>query len=278
MHRNQSLFLYMEEHAKDISNEWFDNIEDSDATSVYASKNSHIVKILREQNLDFVLHFNRLFIEEKSQFFKTFDEWIVMIASDPEHMKTPIPNIIREFIRVRDIFLKYVRNFIDENKEKIEQSIVDLWNEMIIKAFDVAIHRFAEEAYKLSNRQLVAQQEMINELSSPVISLKDDRALLPLIGDIDTARAKMILENTLTQCGEKGVKHLYIDLSGVVMIDTMVAHQIFQLLKALDLIGVESTISGIRPEIAQTAVQLGLSFERVTIKSTLANALSTTKI
>ena len=246
--------------------------------SVYASSNSHVVKILREQNLDFVLHLNRIFIEEKSQFFKTFNEWIVMIASDPEHMKTPIPNVIREFVRVRDVFLKYVRNFISENKEKIERSIADLWNEMIIKAFDVAIHRFVEEAYKISNRQLVAQQEMINELSSPVISLNDDRALLPLIGDIDTARAKRILENTLTQCGEKGVKHLYIDLSGVVMIDTMVAHQIFQLLKALDLIGVASTISGIRPEIAQTAVQLGLSFDRVTIKSTLANALSITKI
>ncbi|MCY7654318.1 RsbT co-antagonist protein RsbRB, partial [Bacillus safensis] len=63
---------------------------------------------------------------------------------------------------------------------------------------------------------------MIYELSSPVIVLKSQIALLPLVGDIDTARAKIILENTLNQCLQKGVQHLCIDLSGVVIIDTMV--------------------------------------------------------
>jgi rsbT co-antagonist protein RsbR len=58
------------------------------------------------------------------------------------------------------------------------------------------------------------------------------------------------------------------------MVDTMVAHQIFQLIDALDLIGVKSTLSGIRPEIASTAVQLGLSFENISIKSNLSQALS----
>ena len=98
-------------------------------------------------------------------------------------------------------------------------------------------------------------------------------ALLPLVGDIDTARAKIILENTLKECSQKGVQHLCIDLSGVVIIDTMVAHQIFDLVTSLRLIGVETTISGIRPEIAQTAVQLGLPFNEFRTASSLAHAL-----
>jgi rsbT co-antagonist protein RsbR len=115
--------------------------------------------------------------------------------------------------------------------------------------------------------------ELIMELSSPVISLNREIALLPLVGDIDTTRAKIMLESTLQQCASLGVNELLLDLSGVVMIDTMVAQQLFQLIKALDLIGVKTTLSGVRPEIAQTSVQLGISFDKVTIKSTLSSAI-----
>ncbi|MFP3729131.1 STAS domain-containing protein, partial [Priestia filamentosa] len=124
-----------------------------------------------------------------------------------------------------------------------------------------------------SESRLKAQQEMINELSSPIISLTKHVALLPLVGDIDTARAKFILDSTLTQCTEREIHHLLVDLSGVVMIDTMVAQQLFQLIETLNLIGVTSTFSGIRPEIAQTAVQLGINFNRVSIVSTLEQAV-----
>ncbi|MDF4189845.1 RsbT co-antagonist RsbRB, partial [Ligilactobacillus salivarius] len=75
-------------------------------------------------------------------------------------------------------------------------------------------------------------------------------------------------------CAKRRVEHLLIDLSGVVVVDTMVAHQIFKLIEALNLIGVRSTLSGIRPEIAQTAVQLGIDFSNITIKTNLAQALN----
>ncbi|OAZ59384.1 RsbT co-antagonist protein RsbRC [Bacillus siamensis] len=122
--------------------------------------------------------------------------------------------------------------------------------------------------------QLNAQREMILELSSPVITLSKRTGLLPLVGNIDTHRAKYILENTLSTCANRLIEHLLIDLSGVVVVDTMVAHQIFKLIEALNLIGVSSTLSGIRPEIAQTAVQLGINFSDITVKSNLAQALN----
>ncbi|MDP4163045.1 MAG: STAS domain-containing protein [Bacillota bacterium] len=273
MHRNQPLYEFLVEHSRAISDEWYEHIVDHDPTSVYASKNPVVIATLKEQNYDFILHLNKIFIEEENEFFITFEDWIIMISKDGEHSKTPIPSVIREFIRVRNVYLDYVKAFAHLHQDRVKPEDILLWNKMVMKALDVSIHKFVDEAYTNANRKLAAQQEMINELSSPVIALNDDKALLPLIGDIDTARARRILENTLMQCSKQGIKHLFIDLSGVVFIDTIVAQQIFQLLKALKLIGVSSTISGIRPEIAQTSVQLGFSFEGVGISSTLAKAL-----
>jgi rsbT co-antagonist protein RsbR len=138
---------------------------------------------------------------------------------------------------------------------------------------DEVILRFIEATHKYPQTVLKAQQATINELSAPVILLSNHQGLLPLIGDIDTSSAKMILEKTLKHCSQRGIHHLFVDLSGVAMIDTMVAHQLFQLLNALKLIGVKITLSGIRPGIAQTAVQLGLSFQETEVRSNLAQAL-----
>ncbi|MDV2583684.1 STAS domain-containing protein, partial [Alkalibacillus haloalkaliphilus] len=82
---------------------------------------------------------------------------------------------------------------------------------------------------------LQSQQEMITELSSPVILIKDQIAILPLVGDIDTYRAKIIFDKTLKQCNDLQVEHLVIDLSGVPIIDTMVANQIFHVISGLEL-------------------------------------------
>ncbi|MCJ7992796.1 STAS domain-containing protein [Priestia sp. OVS21] len=153
--------------------------------------------------------------------------------------------------------------------------MINEWEEHVIRIFDITILKFVTAAENVATIQLRAHQELIHELSSPVITIKKDVALLPLVGDIDTTRAKIIIESTLQQCADKHIAHLYIDLSGVVLVDTMVAHQIFQLIDTLSLLGIKSTLSGIRPEVAQTAIQLGLSFTNIRIKSNLAQALET---
>ncbi len=179
-------------------------------------------------------------------------------------------------MRVRGQYLDILGEFSAINKENVTNEEINYWGKIIINTFDQIILLFSETVQQTLNNQLRAQQQMINELSSPIISLEKNTALLPLVGDIDTARAKLILENTLEQCSNSGTDQLYIDLSGVVMIDTMVAHQIFQLIDALSLLGVECILSGIRPEISMTAVQLGLSFDKIKIRATLAQALTKT--
>jgi rsbT co-antagonist protein RsbR len=96
-----------------------------------------------------------------------------------------------------------------------------------------------------------------------------------LIGDIDTIRANCILESTLKQSIELGLQSLIIDLSGVPVMDKMVANQIFNLIASLRLIGIAATLTGIRPEVAQTAVQLGIDFKETPTFGSLKQAIKT---
>ncbi|MGD6793169.1 STAS domain-containing protein [Metabacillus indicus] len=273
MHRNQKFYTYLQQRAPQLTEEWYESIDRSDTGGVYTSNDPEVIKALKAQNQEFHQRFIQVFSEEDMDFMELFEEWIVRIAKDGEHLSTPIQFVIKEFMRTRSQYLKEVAAFIKMNPNEYTNEKIEAIKDLIVRAHDRVIYHFVVETQRTSELQLKAQQEMIYELSSPVIKLKGESALLPLVGDIDTARAKMILENTLKQCTEKGVAHLFIDLSGVVMIDTMVAHQIFQLIDALNLIGIKSTLSGIRPEIALTSMQLGLTFENVSIKSTLSKAL-----
>ncbi len=122
--------------------------------------------------------------------------------------------------------------------------------------------------------QLNAQKEMINELSAPIMPIADGIGILPLVGEIDTYRAKMILESVLDQCSSLRLSYLFLDISGVPIVDTMVAYQIFKVIDSTKLLGIETTISGIRPEIAQTVVKLGIDFSQVKTEQSLAKALA----
>ncbi|MCM2677011.1 STAS domain-containing protein [Shouchella plakortidis] len=271
---NQSLYEFMEKESKNITEDWFKTLEEDDVDSVYSVKDSDAIHKLMQQNTAYLITLNLIFTKPISEVQERIYSWINEIGNDRAHLQTPLHQMFREFVRTRDIYLSYINKFVEENSTEASKELADEWRKQVIKTLDFTIHHFIKKIDTNTTVQLEAQKEMINELSSPVILLQNNSALLPLVGDIDTARAKSILENTLAQCAEKGVDHLFLDLSGVVIIDTMVANEIFQLISALSIIGVQTTLSGIRPEIAQTAVQLGLSFEQINIKSTLAQALA----
>ncbi|MEW9109283.1 MAG: STAS domain-containing protein [Cytobacillus gottheilii] len=278
MHRNQELHTFLVEKAKNLTEEWYKSLDKSDPKGVYSSSIPEEIQKLKQQNYDFHLHLCKVFVQEEKQFSQEFEEWINQIAKDEQHLNTPVQYILREFFHVQEQYLCYIDEFASIHKGKYSHEKVQLWQRIIIRAFKEVILRFVQENQIYSEKKLLAQQEIIMELSSPVITINKGAALLPLVGDIDTTRAKFILEHSLNECSNKGINHLYIDLSGVVMIDTMVAHQIFQLISALKMIGVQTTLSGLRPEVAQTTVQLGLSFEEVVIRSDLAAALSANEI
>lgn len=278
MHRNEALYDYLLDKTWGLTEAWYENLDKSKSSGVYASQDPKVINNVKQQNYAFHKKFCEVFNMDEEVFFKEFEGWILDVARDEEHVNTPIHLILREFFRTQDQYIELINQFQVLHEGEYPKSEVNAWYQIVIKTFGKIMLWFTEEYNDHAQRRLKAQQELILELSSPVISLSKDIALLPLVGDIDTTRAKIILENTLEQCAKLGVNQLFVDLSGVVMIDTMVAHQLFQLFDALNLIGVKTTLSGLRPEIAQTSVQLGLKFEKVTIKSTLSKAIQSTRM
>lgn len=271
---NEALYSYFSEQVDQIAKEWIETMEDSDPNSIYSLTNPVITEELTEQDKEFYRHINKMYIMPEKEFLEEFERWVIELAKDQKHLDTPVQYVVREFMRNRRLYISYYDAFADKHESSFAQGERKKWENLIVQVFDFTIYTFVDHAEHNSKMQLNAQREMILELSSPVITLSKRTALLPLVGDIDTERAKFILENTLSTCAKRLIEHLLIDLSGVVVVDTMVAHQIFKLIEALKLIGVTSTLSGIRPEIAQTAVQLGINFSEITVKSNLAQALN----
>lgn len=271
---NEALYSYFSEQVDQIAKEWIETMEDSDPNSIYSLTNPVITEELTEQDKEFYRHINKMYIMPEKEFLEEFERWVIELAKDQKHLDTPVQYVVREFMRNRRLYISYYDAFADKHESSFAEGERKKWENLITQVFDFTIYTFVDHAEHNSKMQLNAQREMILELSSPVITLSKRTALLPLVGDIDTERAKFILENTLSTCAKRLIEHLLIDLSGVVVVDTMVAHQIFKLIEALKLIGVTSTLSGIRPEIAQTAVQLGINFSDITVKSNLAQALN----
>ncbi|ALV01037.1 STAS domain-containing protein [Bacillus velezensis] len=271
---NEALYSYFSEQVDQIAKEWIETMEDSDPNSIYSLTNPVITEELTEQDKEFYRHINKMYIMPEKEFLEEFERWVIELAKDQKHLDTPVQYVVREFMRNRRLYISYYDAFADKHESSFAEGERKNWENLISQVFDFTIYTFVDHAEHNSKMQLNAQREMILELSSPVITLSKRTALLPLVGDIDTERAKFILENTLSTCAKRLIEHLLIDLSGVVVVDTMVAHQIFKLIEALKLIGVTSTLSGIRPEIAQTAVQLGINFSEITVKSNLAQALN----
>jgi rsbT co-antagonist protein RsbR len=117
------------------------------------------------------------------------------------------------------------------------------------------------------------QQEML-ELSTPVVQLWEGILALPLIGTLDSARTQIVMENLLSMIVETGAGIAIIDITGVPTVDTLVAQHLLKTVAAARLMGAECIISGIRPQIAQTIVHLGVDLQDVITKSTLADAFA----
>lgn len=120
---------------------------------------------------------------------------------------------------------------------------------------------------------ILRQSDEISEISTPVIRVWDGILALPIIGTLDSSRTQVVMENLLQEIVESGSTIAILDISGVAAVDSLVAQHLIKTVAATRLMGAECIISGIRPEIAQTVVHLGIDLSNIVTKATLASAL-----
>lgn len=132
---------------------------------------------------------------------------------------------------------------------------------------------FTFEAFQKSREEVIArqQQEML-ELSTLVVELWQGVLALPLIGTLDSARIQIVMQNLLEAIVAKGADLAIVDITGVPTVDTLVAQHLLKTVAAARLMGADCIISGIRPQIAQTIIHLGVDLSSVFTKATLADA------
>lgn len=133
---------------------------------------------------------------------------------------------------------------------------------------------FTFESFAAAREAIIAEQaEQLLELSTPVVKLWEGVVAVPLVGTLDSARTQVVMEKLLQTLVDTGSEHAIIDITGVPAVDTQVAQHLLKTVVAARLMGAECTISGIRPQIAQTIVALGIEFGDISTKATLADAL-----
>jgi rsbT co-antagonist protein RsbR len=134
---------------------------------------------------------------------------------------------------------------------------------------------FTVESFVKSREELIQrQQREMMELSTPVVQLWENILALPLIGTLDSERTQVVMESLLHKIVETGASIAIIDITGVPTVDTLVAQHLLKTVAAARLMGADCIISGIRPQIAQTIVHLGVNLSDVTTKASLADAFS----
>lgn len=157
---------------------------------------------------------------------------------------------------------------VDKTEEE-KMSLVWEFDKLISPITSEVLHQYASSWERTVSLQKIALQE----LSAPLIPVFDNITVMPLVGTIDTERAKSIMENLLQGVVKHRAEVVLIDITGVPVVDTMVAHHIIQASEAVRLVGAKCLLVGIRPEIAQTIVNLGIDLSQLTTKNSLQKGI-----
>jgi rsbT co-antagonist protein RsbR len=170
---------------------------------------------------------------------------------------------------LKEILFDAIRARFGEDRDGAMSALVD-----VSRLLD-ALGLFKTEVFQRGREQvIVRQQHELLELSTPVVTLWDGILALPVIGTLDSARTQVVMENLLERIVSSGASIAIIDITGVPTVDTLTAQHLLKTVAAARLMGADCIISGIRPQIAQTIVHLGVELGSVVTKATLADAFA----
>ncbi|MBH0231561.1 RsbT co-antagonist protein RsbRA [Halobacillus yeomjeoni] len=250
------------EHSDDIVKMWLEEINTSNKNDYTSTISDEMVE---NTNREFV---NVIFTSiEKNGLSSELDEFSERLIN----LGWPLSYLTEGM----QVFRRVVTGYILKQTDKIDS---DYFSEVLKEVdgwVDPIINRLVNE-YSGSWENIVSLQRVaLQELSAPLIPVMENITIMPLIGTIDTERAKLIMENLLDGVIKHNAEVVLIDITGVPVVDTMVAHHIIQAAEAVRLIGSRCILVGIRPEIAQTIVNLGIDLGKFPTKSSLRKGFQT---
>ncbi|WP_338594084.1 RsbT co-antagonist protein RsbRA [Bacillus safensis] len=260
---NHIVLAFAREHQEELQKEWTD-----------------IFRRLGEKETDMMLNdkmyeticseYVQLIITSLSEGYnEDFEEKVQTLALNIVQMGISLKLLANGLTEIRT----HLYQKMNDDKDTTEESHDLIWQ---IDHFITPIHNEILNQYSISWEKTVNLQKIaLQELSAPLIPVFEHITVMPLVGTIDTDRAKKIMENLLNGVVKHRSQVVLIDITGVPVVDTMVAHHIIQASEAVRLVGAKCLLVGIRPEIAQTIVNLGIDLSQVTTKNTLQKGIQT---
>lgn len=254
---NKLVQNYIQGHKGIILQQWIERVKEK--------ADDRVMKIVSDQ----------MFIHTSNEFIEVL---ISNIKDSDEEFKVKLSDFAAKIIR-----LGWPLTFVNEGLKAfnvvvtdgmVNEGVMTKENQLeIVLDFDEWITPLNNEILNVYTstweRTVSLQKIALQELSAPLIPVFEGITVMPLIGTIDTERARQIMENLLDGVVKHRSEVVLIDITGVPVVDTMVAHHIIQAAEAVRLVGARCMLVGIRPEIAQTIVNLGINLDEIITKNTL---------
>ncbi|TMW70178.1 RsbT co-antagonist protein RsbRA [Alteribacter natronophilus] len=256
---NQQIRELIHVHKSTITDEWMKEVEKFREDDYLQSISDTVYQNTNREFVDMLFNTVGQEGEDVKETISNYTDRLIqlgwplnyIIRGMQEFRKVAVESLIRNDDQTRDIeFYQEVEDWVDEVVNILVGHYSGSWENTVF-----------------------LQKMALKELSAPLIPVFDNISVMPLIGTIDTERAKQIMENLLTGVIEHRSQVVLIDITGVPVVDTMVAHHIIQASEAVRLVGAKCILVGIRPEIAQTIVNLGIDLGKFPTKSSLKKGI-----
>ncbi len=253
------LVALFEENEKELTNLWIDKVDQL-----------KLVKGLsvEERGREFRCIYRASISAFKSEDYSEVEGYTHKIAKQGRLEGIPVEEILLSFLKLRDVRLRKIFITYHGDLTKLLKMLdhFEKVSNRIFSIFVLALIREREETIQ-------QQQCAMLELSTPILQLRDEALVIPLIGVIDSERASRIVEELLQKIVETQASVIVMDLTGVPIIDTAVANHILKTVRAAKLLGAEAIITGISPANAQTIVTLGIDLSMIHTRSTLREGI-----
>ncbi|WP_280768054.1 STAS domain-containing protein [Salipaludibacillus daqingensis] len=236
------------------------------------AENSHALVTDEELfaiRLEFVDMASNLFIHLEPK--QSIDEWANKLGVHAISKGGTLANIMPMTKYYREVLWSFIENWTKD--KKITNDTIFKASLMLNEIIDKATYSFSVAFIQHHEKKIKETNDFIKEMSAPIVPISSGIGVLPLIGHLDEERSMVLMDTTINEVIAYKLTLIFIDLSGVSVIDTYVASRLSDLMKTLKILGVTPVLSGLRPEMAQTIVSLGIDLSSFKIVSNLRQAL-----